>query len=108
MTMIERATFQLDDPDRATWDISYGPKLPLRPFLRDVSVPAVATGGQTVNVSGVSKTFGERELLRDLDLSVPAGEFLAVIGRSGCGKTTLLRLIAGLDRANNGTITVDG
>jgi putative ABC transport system ATP-binding protein len=48
------------------------------------------------------------EVLHKLDLDVPAGEFLALMGPSGSGKTTLLNLIGGLDRPDEGTITVAG
>lgn len=48
------------------------------------------------------------EVLKDLNLSVKRGEFLSIIGSSGCGKTTLLRLIAGLDAPQNGVLTVNG
>ncbi|GJD35645.1 ABC transporter ATP-binding protein [Methylobacterium aerolatum] len=60
-------------------------------------------------ITGLTKTYadGTRALER-LDLSVPPGEILALIGGSGCGKTTLLRLIAGLDRTSAGTISLDG
>ncbi|MEM8756685.1 MAG: ABC transporter ATP-binding protein [Planctomycetota bacterium] len=47
-------------------------------------------------------------VIRDLDLSVHRGQVLAVLGRSGCGKTTLLRLIAGLERPRSGTIEIEG
>jgi NitT/TauT family transport system ATP-binding protein len=65
-----------------------------------------------IELAGVSRTFrtrrGDVEALRAIDLTVAAGEFLAVIGRSGCGKSTLLRLVAGLLRPTAGRITVAG
>ncbi len=65
-----------------------------------------------VRVSGVRRSF-EAELapvraLRGLDLQVAAGEFVAVMGPSGCGKSTLLNVIAGLDKADEGTVEVNG
>jgi len=59
-----------------------------------------------IRLDGVSKNFGQRQVLLPLDLIIPAGQFVAVIGRSGCGKTTLLRLIAGLERASSGAVFV--
>ena len=68
--------------------------------------------GPVLQVHGVRKTF-EAELapvraLRGVDLDVASGEFLAIMGPSGCGKSTLLNLIAGLDLADDGTITIAG
>jgi sulfonate transport system ATP-binding protein len=60
-----------------------------------------------LELSGVSKSFGGRQVLKALDLSISAGEFVAVVGRSGGGKTTLLRLIAGLDKPSNGEVRID-
>lgn len=61
---------------------------------------------------GVSKSYlvgGARlTVLRDLDLSVEAGEMVAVMGASGVGKSTLLHLLGGLDRADRGTIAIAG
>src|SRR5487761_494671 len=61
---------------------------------------------------GVSKTYRKsgREILavRELDLDIRTGEWLAVQGRTGHGKTTLLQLLGGLDRPTSGTIELDG
>ena len=58
--------------------------------------------GTPLTIRGIQKSFGERQVLRDIDLSIPAGQFVAVVGRSGCGKSTLLRLLAGLDAPTGG------
>ncbi|HEX2295427.1 MAG TPA: ABC transporter ATP-binding protein [Actinomycetota bacterium] len=61
------------------------------------------------NVRKVYRTgAGIVEALRDLDLSIPRGEFLAVMGPSGSGKTTLLNCLSGLDDVDGGTVTVEG
>jgi len=60
-------------------------------------------------VERLTKTYADgTRALHEVSLSVEAGEILAVVGGSGCGKTTLLRLVAGLDRASSGAIAVDG
>ena len=63
-------------------------------------------------LDGVSRTYQkgkERvEVLHNLDLEIPAGDFIAIMGPSGSGKTTLLNLIGGLDRPTSGTINVGG
>ena len=64
--------------------------------------------GAAIQAEGLSKTYGERGVLRDVNLQIAPGEFVAIVGRSGCGKSTLLRLIAGLERADGGTIRFDG
>lgn len=60
--------------------------------------------GLSLTIRGLRKSFGDNEVLRGIDLHIPAGQFVAVVGRSGCGKSTLLRLIAGLEAATAGTI----
>ncbi|HET9654717.1 MAG TPA: ATP-binding cassette domain-containing protein, partial [Kineosporiaceae bacterium] len=57
---------------------------------------------------GIRKAYGERVVLAGVDLDVPVGRLLVVRGRSGTGKSTLLRLLTGLDRPDAGTVTVDG
>ena len=60
-------------------------------------------------IEHLSKTYSDgTRALADVNLAVEAGEILAVVGGSGCGKTTLLRLVAGLDQASHGSIAVDG
>lgn len=60
------------------------------------------TGG--VEFCGVSKSFGQLELYRDFSLALPAGKTTAIVGASGCGKTTLLRMAAGLALPDGGTV----
>lgn len=59
-------------------------------------------------VSGLAKSFNENTVLHGVDLDLQPGTTTAVVGSSGCGKTTLLRLIAGFERPDAGTITIDG
>ncbi len=61
--------------------------------------------GLPLTVRGLRKSFGDNEVLRGIDLHIPAGQFVAIVGRSGCGKSTLLRLIAGLERIDAGSIS---
>jgi iron(III) transport system ATP-binding protein len=59
-------------------------------------------------VNGLWKGYGEDPVLRGVDLQVPAGSLTAVLGLSGCGKTTLLRVVAGFERAEQGEIDLGG
>ena len=61
--------------------------------------------GLPLTIRGLRKSFGDNEVLRGIDLHIPAGQFVAIVGRSGCGKSTLLRLIAGLETIDAGSIS---
>ncbi|MFD4629882.1 ABC transporter ATP-binding protein [Streptomyces sp. NPDC058284] len=61
------------------------------------------TGGD-VRLTGISKTYGSFTAVHPLDLTVPQGSFFALLGASGCGKTTTLRMIAGLEEPSSGTV----
>lgn len=62
------------------------------------------TKGTPLLLNGVTKRYGDKTILNALDLHIPAGQFVAVVGRSGGGKSTLLRLLAGLEAPNGGEI----
>ncbi|MFS8202072.1 ABC transporter ATP-binding protein [Streptomyces sp. CWNU-52B] len=63
------------------------------------------TGGD-VRLSGISKTYGSFTAVQPLDLTVPQGSFFALLGASGCGKTTTLRMIAGLEDPSCGSVAL--
>jgi len=64
--------------------------------------------GSDVVITGVSKSFGNFEALKNVSLEIKKGEFFSLLGPSGCGKTTLLRIIAGFEHPDKGALTLDG
>lgn len=61
-----------------------------------------------LELKDITAGYGQNIILRDFNLSVERGEFVSLLGSSGCGKTTTLRMIAGFSEPNKGTITFDG
>ena len=79
----------------------------------DGQQPPVPRGADAIALSGVTAAYstpgqGVRTVLSGIDLTIPAGEFTALVGRSGCGKTTLLNMVAGLTDPVAGSVTVLG
>ena len=61
-----------------------------------------------LTLSGVGKRFGKTVALANVSLQIESGEFICLLGSSGCGKTTLLRIIAGLEQCDQGELHLDG
>ncbi len=64
--------------------------------------------GALLSGKGLSKKYGDLKVVKDVSLSVKAGEFVCLVGKSGCGKTTLLSLLSGLERPSSGQVMLDG
>ncbi len=62
----------------------------------------------SIDITGVTKRFGDFVALDDVNVSIPTGQLTALLGPSGGGKSTLLRIIAGLDSADEGSISIEG
>ncbi|HEV8261786.1 MAG TPA: ATP-binding cassette domain-containing protein [Burkholderiales bacterium] len=89
------APLGLDDP------------IALDPALPETRSATQRGKGLSIRFEHAGKSFGARQVLSDLDLSVAAGQFVAIVGRSGGGKTTLLRLLTGLDQPSSGRVLID-
>src|SRR6516225_5435630 len=72
-----------------------------RPWLDPAAIPQIL-------IEGVSKTYGAATAVADISLGIYKGEMFALVGASGCGKTTLLRMLAGFVEPSGGRILIDG
>lgn len=61
-----------------------------------------------IQVAGLTKRYGQLEVLKGIDLTVEQGEIVSIVGASGAGKTTLLQIIGTLDKADSGTVSIQG
>lgn len=61
-----------------------------------------------LKLENIKKSFGESEVLKGIDLQIEEGEFITFLGSSGCGKTTTLRIIAGLEYPDTGNVILEG
>ena len=64
--------------------------------------------GMQLTLERLHKSFGNKTVLKGINLEIQPGEFVAIVGRSGCGKSTMLRLVAGLDAPSDGNVLLNG
>src|SRR3989442_10624994 len=76
--------------------------------LANPTEQGTATEAALLEVRGVAKSFGARNVLKNISLNIASGEFLTLLGESGSGKTTLLRLVAGFEQPTAGEIWMSG
>ena len=84
------------------------PAADVPPAASTVQGEAHAWLGEPLQLDKLHVAFGARKVLQGLSLDVPARQFVAVVGRSGVGKSTLMRLIVGLDQPNEGKVVING
>ncbi|MDN5049511.1 ATP-binding cassette domain-containing protein [Aliarcobacter butzleri] len=63
--------------------------------------------GIEIKTNNLTKSFGDRVVLSEFNLKVDSGEFVSIVGRSGCGKSTFLRLVGGLEKLSSGKLLLD-
>src|ERR1035437_3636193 len=74
----------------------------------DIHVTPMDMGKAAVSVLGISKSFGDARVLQNIHFSVDEDEIVVLLGASGCGKTTILRIVAGLEVPDSGMIVLHG
>ncbi|WP_431104317.1 ABC transporter ATP-binding protein [Roseateles noduli] len=76
--------------------------------LEQGAAAAVDAAPVLVRVEGLAKRYGDTTIFEDVDFTLRQGEFVCIVGHSGCGKTTILNTLAGLEQASEGHVIVDG
>lgn len=89
------------------WQRTKGAEEEQQGSSKQPDVQQKAAQGVHLQTLQLTKRYGEREVLKQVQLDVRPGEFIAIVGRSGCGKSTLLRLVAGLEEASAGQLLID-
>ena len=74
--------------------------------MKLVLTPHVRSGEDVLQVEGMSKSYGELQLFTDVNIDIKRGEHVAIIGNNGTGKTTLLKILNGLETADTGSYTL--
>lgn len=64
--------------------------------------------GVEIGIAQLQKSFGDQDVIKDITLTIEAGQFVAIVGKSGSGKSTLLRLVAGLEQPSSGDLLFNG
>ncbi len=78
------------------------------PVVKVRGEPTAVESGVGIDITSLDKAFGQRDVLKGIELHIEPGEFVAIVGRSGCGKSTLLRLVAELESPSAGAVRLDG
>ena len=78
------------------------------PSVRPIVRGPIPRATPQIVIRGLSKVYGDFVAVDDVSLSIYKGEMFALVGASGCGKTTLLRMLAGFAQQSAGTISIDG
>ena len=76
--------------------------------MEDKAVTKIDTAQRVISITGLYKSFGDLEVLRGVDLEVFKGENVVVLGRSGSGKSVLIKIISGLLKPDKGSVNVLG
>ncbi len=78
------------------------------PTAQDKALDGSASGAAAIELTGVTKRYGEVLAVDDLDVTIAQGEFFALLGPSGCGKTSTLKMMAGFETPDAGEIRLEG